>query len=107
MVLGQTLTDAEGTRHDMAGLLSVATSFAKRKMTLGYRRATLSENCALGPRGKILRGHEFHYATVKSQGDDPAFALAGDAYGGEARPVGSRRGRVTGSFFHVIAAERA
>jgi cobyrinic acid a,c-diamide synthase len=106
MVLGEILTDAEGARHQMAGMLSVCTSFARRKMTLGYRRATLSEDCALGPRGKILLGHEFHYATVDSQGDDPAFARTGDAYGGEARPVGSRRNLVTGSFFHAIAAER-
>ncbi|MBB4196864.1 cobyrinic acid a,c-diamide synthase [Rhodoblastus sphagnicola] len=105
MVLGQTLVDAEGVRHPMTGLLSVSTSFAKRKMTLGYRRATLSEGCALGTRGQILLGHEFHYATVESQGGDPAFALAGDAYGSEAKPVGSRQNLVTGSFFHVIAAE--
>jgi cobyrinic acid a,c-diamide synthase len=105
MALGETLTDAEGVRHPMAGLLSVTTSFAKRKMTLGYRRATLSDDCAIGLRGDIVLGHEFHYATVESQGDDPAFALAGDAYGSEPQPVGSRRGHVTGSFFHVIAAQ--
>ncbi|MGO8739805.1 cobyrinate a,c-diamide synthase [Rhodoblastus sp.] len=103
MALGAALTDAEGIRHPMAGLLSVSTSFFKRRMTLGYRRAALAADGALGPRGKILLGHEFHYATVETQGDDPPFALARDAYGGEAAPVGSRRGHVTGSFFHVIA----
>jgi cobyrinic acid a,c-diamide synthase len=107
MALGEALTDADGVRHRMAGLLSVSTSFFKRKMTLGYRRAVLSENCALGARGDVLLGHEFHYATVESLGEDPHFALAGDAYGSEAKPVGSRRGRVTGSFFHVIAADRS
>ncbi len=105
MALGEFLVDAEGARHPMAGLLSVSTSFAKRKLTLGYRHATLSTDGALGPRGKILLGHEFHHATIETLGDDPAFALACDAHGGEKKPVGSRRGRVTGSFFHVIAAE--
>ena len=105
MALGEFLTDADGVRHPMAGLLSVSTSFAKRKMTLGYRRATLAADGALGLRGKILLGHEFHHATVETLGGDPAFALACDAHGGEAKPVGSRRGRVTGSFFHVIASE--
>ena len=76
-------------------------------MTLGYRRATLSENGALGPRGKILRGHEFHYATVESQGDDPPSRWRRRLWRRGRAPVGSRRGRVTGSFFHVIAAERA
>jgi cobyrinic acid a,c-diamide synthase len=105
MALGECLIDADGVRHVMAGLLSVTTSFAKRKLTLGYRRATLEEDCALGGRGQVLLGHEFHHATIESLGGDAAFALARDAHGGEKKPVGSRRGRVTGSFFHIIAAE--
>jgi len=104
MALGEFLVDAEGVRHPMAGLLSVCTSFAKRKLALGYRRAELAADGALGPRGKILLGHEFHHATVETLGDDSAFAFACDAHGGEKKPVGSRRGNVTGSFFHVIAA---
>ena len=35
MVLGETLEDAEGVTHEMAGLLSHRTSFARRKMNLG------------------------------------------------------------------------
>ncbi|MFX8565678.1 hypothetical protein ABTL91_18835, partial [Acinetobacter baumannii] len=62
MVLGETLTDAEGTRHKMLGLLSVETSFAKRKMTLGYRQIELVNQSVLGAAGTRLRGHEFHYA---------------------------------------------
>jgi cobyrinic acid a,c-diamide synthase len=103
MTLGASLTDAAGVAHPMAGLLSVETSFFERRMTLGYRRATLAENCALGARGQVLLGHEFHYATIASAGDDAHFATTTDAYDGPAENAGSRRGRVTGSFFHVIA----
>ena len=39
MVLGKTLVDATGAAHEMAGLLSHSTNFARRKMVLGYRRA--------------------------------------------------------------------
>ncbi|PSC04844.1 cobyrinic acid a,c-diamide synthase [Alsobacter soli] len=103
MTLGRTLTDAAGVEHPMAGLLSVRTSFAKRKMNLGYRAVTLLADGPLGAAGARLRGHEFHYASVTDLGDDAPFALAGDAYGSEPAPSGSRRGLVTGSFFHVIA----
>jgi len=48
MALGQTLTDADGHVWQMADLLSVKTSFAKRKMTLGYRDATLLSDTPLG-----------------------------------------------------------
>jgi cobyrinic acid a,c-diamide synthase len=103
MTLGAALIDAAGVRHEMAGLLSVETSFAKRRMTLGYRRARLLADGALGSSGTLRLGHEFHYATVAAAGADEPFALVGDAYGAPESPVGSRRGRVSGSFFHVIA----
>ena len=102
MVLGATLTDAKGTVHEMAGLLGLATSFAKRKMHLGYRRARLVAPLSGLPEGTQLAGHEFHYATVLAQPDAP-LAIVTDA---EDRPVaetGSQRGRVSGSFFHLIA----
>ena len=103
MALGAALTDASGATHQMAGLLGVETSFAKRRMTLGYREATLDADSALGPAGARFRGHEFHYATIVSLGDDPPFAFVRDPYGSAPERSGSRRGRVTGRFFHAIA----
>ncbi len=104
MTLGATLTDASGAAYKMAGLLGVETSFAKRKMTLGYREIALAADCALGLAEARFRGHEFHYSTIVAPGDDEPFAFAGDAYGAEPARSGSRRGRVSGSYFHVIAA---
>ncbi len=103
MVLGQSLADAGGRVHPMAGLLSVETSFAKRKLHLGYRDARLLSDSCFGPAGTRLRGHEFHYATIVEEGSDAPFAEVTDAYGGSPAQAGSRRGNVTGSFFHVLA----
>jgi cobyrinic acid a,c-diamide synthase len=103
MALGESLIDANGVAHPMAGLLGVETSFANRRMTLGYREARIAADCALGTRGMVLRGHEFHYATIVATGSDDPFAHVRDVYGSAEAPAGSRRGRVTGSFFHVIA----
>ena len=103
MVLGTSLTDAHGTTHPMAGLLGVSTSFAQRKLHLGYREASLLADLCLGPAGTRLRGHEFHYARIESTGTDAPFALVADAYGAAPEPAGSRRGHVSGSFFHLIA----
>jgi len=104
MALGESLTDASGAAHPMAGLLGVKTSFEKRRMTLGYRAARVASDCALGSAGVVLRGHEFHYATIVADGPDDPFAFVRDVHGAPETPSGSRRGRVTGSFFHVIAA---
>src|SRR5207344_592689 len=81
MVLGERLTDAAGHAHRMAGLLPLATSFAGRRLHLGYRAATLLAAGPLGAAGASFRGHEFHYATtVSASADAPLFALS-DASG--------------------------
>jgi cobyrinic acid a,c-diamide synthase len=107
MVLGQSLQDADGRMHAMTGLLGHATSFAKRKLQLGYRSARLLSDCALGRAATLVRGHEFHYATLSAAGDDEGLAEIFDAEGRALGPSGGRRGRVTGSFFHAIAAAPA
>lgn len=101
MVLGRGLVDAAGAAHAMAGLLDLETSFAKRKLHLGYRRARLAADHSLGAAGRLLRGHEFHYATILRETGEP-FALARDAYSDNDAPAGLRQGRVSGSFFHLI-----
>ena len=103
MVLGQSLEDAAGQPHAMTGLLGHATSFAKRKLHLGYRTARLLSDNVLGRRGAIVRGHEFHYASLTSVGNDESFAELRDGEGRELGHAGGRRGRVTGTFFHAIA----
>ncbi len=103
MVLGQTLTDAAGAVHSMAGLLPVSASFAKRKLSLGYRAARLLEDHPLGRAGTVLRGHEFHYATGMEDSCNAPFVEMTDAYGGDWHPAGSRLGNASGTFFHVIA----
>ena len=105
MVLARRLTDASGMSHPMTGLLDLETSFAQRRLHLGYRRAQLMADGPLGPAGSALRGHEFHYATVAAPGSDAPFVELADAHGTKLGPAGSRRGRVTGSFFHLIAQE--
>ncbi len=104
MVLGESIEDAQGKQHAMTGLLGHTTSFAKRKLHLGYRTARLLSDTVLGHSGAVVRGHEFHYATLTSSGDDEFFAELCDGEGRALGKSGGRRGRVTGTFFHAIAA---
>jgi cobyrinic acid a,c-diamide synthase len=105
MVLGQGLIDADSRRHAMAGLLGHATSFAERRLHLGYRSAVLFEHGVLGASGTRLRGHEFHYATLTEPGADAPLAELFDAEGTSLGESGARRGQVSGTFFHAIARE--
>jgi len=101
MVLGRALTDAEGTAHEMAGLLGVETSFAERRLHLGYRRARLLGDGALGAAGAAYRGHEFHYASILEEDGEALFECA-DAAGRDLGRAGLRAGSVAGSFVHLI-----
>jgi cobyrinic acid a,c-diamide synthase len=101
MTLGAGLIDAAGTRHAMLGLLGLETDFAQRRLHLGYRTATLLAPIPGHAAGRVLRGHEFHYACVVAQ-PDPPLADIRDAAGVSTAETGGRRGRVTGSFFHMV-----
>lgn len=103
MVLGRSLEDASGVRHAMVGLLSHATSFARRKLHLGYREARLLADGSLGKAGSIIRGHEFHYARLIEPGDDAPLVDLMDAGNTALGQAGGRRHRTTGAFFHAIA----
>ncbi|WP_331374590.1 cobyrinate a,c-diamide synthase [Sinorhizobium chiapasense] len=99
MTLGEGLVAADGRRYEMLGLLPLVTSFAERKRHLGYRRVAPLDNAFFdGP----MTAHEFHYATIVSEGAaEPLFA-AHDAAGNDLGKVGLRRRNVAGSFMHLI-----
>ena len=97
MVLGETLIDADGNRHKMAGLLGLTTSFKDRKLHLGYR--SLRGLSPVFP--SSYAAHEFHYATTLDAQGTPLFA-ATDAEGISLGEIGLTAGRVAGSFAHII-----
>jgi cobyrinic acid a,c-diamide synthase len=103
MALGESLTDADGQEHAMAGLLPLATSFAERRLHLGYRQVAVKSDSPIGAAGLRFRGHEFHYATVLREEGDSLFEAA-NARGESVGPMGLRRGSVLGSFCHLIDA---
>lgn len=99
MVLGDALIDAEGAVHPMLGLLPLVTSYATRKRHLGYRRITpLGVTFFASP----MTAHEFHYASIVSEGAADRLFSAEDALGTSLGDVGLRRGNVAGSFMHLI-----
>ena len=101
MVLGEGLVDAEGERHAMAGLLGLESSFDEPARRLGYRRLAAQGGF---PLGRSFRGHEFHYARVLCEGPGEPLFEAADGLGRPLGPAGLVRGRVAGSFMHLIDA---
>lgn len=97
MVLGEVLTDASGQRHEMLGLLPLETSFAKRRLHLGYRDLKTRG----GPFPGHWAAHEFHYATtIRAEG--PPLFTASDTEGIALPDMGLIHGTISGSFAHLI-----
>lgn len=104
MTLGEGVVDAVGCRHEMLGLLPLETSFQQRKRHLGYR--------VVEPLGGALwtgtlMAHEFHYASIITEGQAERLFAASDAEGNVLPDMGLRSGNVMGSFAHVIASGQA
>lgn len=102
MVLGESLTDKDGIAHAMLDLLPIRTSFAKPKMHLGYRQASIASDCVFAKKGTQFKAHEFHYAELTSDPQvSPLFSLE-DALQKDLGTAGAVSGNVAGSFIHII-----
>ncbi len=66
----------------MAGVIPAAASMTGR-LTLGYRDVITNVATPLGPAGRSLRGHEFHYSELEpaGRGPDPLESLGSQARG--------------------------
>ncbi|MEQ9330613.1 cobyrinate a,c-diamide synthase [Thalassobaculum sp.] len=106
MALGEALVDADGGSHRMAGLLPLTTRFDARRLHLGYRLVTTRAGTPFGPAGTRLRGHEFHYSSIGREGAADRPFEAEDALGNGVGETGLRRGRILGSYMHLIDSDR-
>lgn len=77
MFLGEAL-ELEGRRYEMAGVLPIVFGLSPCPQGHGYTLVTVARENPYFPMGAEIRGHEFHYSTVKTwRGgpDDFAFRM--------------------------------
>lgn len=71
MYLSKGIYDFDGNFYGMAGVFPFKTAMKKGRVNLGYREVKLLRNSILGRQGDVLRGHEFHYSEIKTDGPIP------------------------------------
>jgi cobyrinic acid a,c-diamide synthase len=81
--------------HPLVGALA-ASGRMTSTLELGYREATLRQDCPIATTGTVLRGHEFHYSKVDPAGSalmvtTPATAQTGSPLTGECQAEGRAR----------------
>ena len=103
MYLGSFMTDFDGNRHEMVGLLPVESSMEKSRLTLGYREVKALADGPLLSEGQTVRGHEFHYSNVPhiADGEGHDTSAAYEVVSQDGRLEGIRRGSVWASYIHL------
>lgn len=104
MYLCRELETREGHRYPMCDCFPFHTRMHDRLRTLGYREVEVDGDTLLGGRGRMLRGHEFHYSDIVDVGDadppDTAYNVA-SRKGGQHRSEGYVVDRTLGSYIHL------
>ncbi len=101
MVLGESLADRDAVEHAMLGFLPLQFSFARPRLHLGYREVRALVETPFANAGASLRGHEFHFASVENESSAEALFESSGATNASLR-MGLQRGRVQGSFLHLL-----
>lgn len=103
MYLTESITDLDGRRHPMVGLLPGRSVMTRGRLTLGYRQAGAAGDSWLFKAGETARGHEFHYSRWEGRPDDlpPAYLLRPYDGRGEPAPEGANLGNLWASYVHL------
>ncbi len=104
MYLSRGIHDFDGNLFGMACVFPFETKMKKGRSRLGYREVTLKEDCLLGRKGEVLRGHEFHYSEIAEATEhkmiEHAYSVT-NGNGEELQPEGYRIRNAVASYIHI------
>jgi cobyrinic acid a,c-diamide synthase len=109
MYLARDLTDLDGKRLPLAGILPIETAMLKSRKALGYVEATPAADSlwtyGTGNDSVRLRGHEFHYSKVTvddsaSDGWHPAYSVRRQR-SAAVETEGFCKGSILASYIHM------
>lgn len=69
MYLTRHLIDVQGQEHEMVGLVPATTQMHARLVALSYTTLEAGDDTLLLRRGEQVRGHEFHFSTIRPIGE--------------------------------------
>lgn len=101
MYLLENIIDFDGKNQKMVGIFNGTAEMGKKLNSVGYVTAELLEDTVIGEKGKILKGHEFHFSAEKGEiKEQRAFEFCkvriGKKYIG-----GCVKGNAIGSYLHM------
>jgi cobyrinic acid a,c-diamide synthase len=101
MYMGERLRTADGQAHAMTGVLPLETEMTEKLVRFGYVEIELLQDCLLGARGTLLRGHSFHHSrSTNTRAFAPAFQ-ARYTLSGAITEEGYANGNIFASYIHL------
>ncbi len=100
LYLSESLSVDNGT-YAMAGVLPLAMQMTGKLVQFGYVTVELTEDCLLGCKGTVVRGHSFHYSRIASRGEVETSYRVQYSMSGKEEMEGFRSGNVLGSYIHL------
>jgi cobyrinic acid a,c-diamide synthase len=98
MYLAEGLTDFDGQRHQLSGVIPCEVEMSDRRSALGYVKLRSRCDTLLSPARSRLRGHEFHWSRLTAGSE---LVNAYDVLSPSERVEGFARGNVLASYVHL------
>jgi cobyrinic acid a,c-diamide synthase len=87
--------------YAMARVLPLSMQMTDRLVQFGYVTVEFTEDCLLGRKGTVVRGHSFHHSRIASQGEVATNYHVQYSMSGKEEREGFRRGNVLASYIHL------
>jgi len=101
MYLAEKLTTIEGQSYPMAGIVPVAIEMTKSLVHFGYADVEFADDCLLGKKGTIVRGHSFHCSRIVTHDSLRCVYRVHYSLSDRREQEGFVRGRVQGTYIHL------
>jgi cobyrinic acid a,c-diamide synthase len=88
--------------YAMVGALPLSMQMTEKLVQFGYVTVEFTENCLLGRKGTVVRGHSFHYSRIESHGDMETSYHVQYSMSGKEEMEGFRQGNVLASYIHLL-----
>jgi cobyrinic acid a,c-diamide synthase len=91
----------DGKSYGMAGVLPLSMEMTDRLVQFGYVTVEFAEDCLLGRKGTVVRGHSFHYSRLTSRGNVGTSYNVQYSMSDKEEMEGSRVSNVLASYVHL------
>jgi len=101
MYLMESISRDENNPYEVIGIFPFKTLLQKKLVSLGYREVEFLENLPIGPKGLVVRGHEFHYSLAQGLKNYPNIYKVKTRDGDLKNSFGVRYKNCVASYIHL------